>query len=35
MKSSESLFKVNRSYLNAAGKNPVGKESKSICDHLQ
>lgn len=32
MKSSESLFKGNTSYLNVEGKGPIGQESKSICD---
>ena len=34
MKSRENLFTVNRSDLNAEGKDPVGRESKSICDCL-
>lgn len=35
MRSSESLFKGNKSYLNAAGKDPVSRKSKSIRDCLQ
>ena len=34
LKSREGLFKVNRSDLNAKGEDPVGRESKSICDCL-
>lgn len=35
MKSSESLFKGNRWYLNAEGKGLVYRGCKSICDCLQ